>query len=392
MKKFLALLISAAMIFALVSIPAAADGEVLIKAGTVNDVEPGEKVTVPISLEGDYTAHILTVDVHYDPANVTVGNGLNIKAGELLPEGYADANWLVTKTVDDTNGVAKFGLVIGADPTLPEEYQALTGSGVLFTVDFTVNENCTEDQTISLEIREFKYMPLGETSGTPIPYTTEDGAINLVDEPEPTEPEPTEPEPTEPEPTEPEPTEPEPVEGNKFVIGSQDDVEPGSEVTVPVNAVINDEAHILNAVIEYDADVLEVVDAVFGSLVAKKLEGAYTSIDYTTTPGKIYVVEVRARHRAHAAVGVIHDVVVVWIPVRIKLRHRGDAVRRRRDPRPAFRSRVPGAGIPGAHRSRQIAVSMAHGVPRCLRGWFATVRNERHFDSLGRCGRQILEG
>ena len=304
MKKFLALLISAAMIFALVSIPAAADGEVLIKAGTVNDVEPGDKVTVPITLEGDYTAHIITVDVHYDPANVTVGNSLNIKAGELLPEGYADASWMVTKTVDDTNGIAKFGLVIGADPTLPDEYQALTGSGVLFTVDFTVNENCTENQTISLEIREFKYMPRGETSGTPIPCTTEDGAINLVDEPEPTEPEPTEPEPTEPEPTEPEPTEPEPtepeptepeptepepVEGNKFVIGSQDDVEPGSEVTVPVNAVINDEAHILNAVIEYDADVLEVVDAVFGSLVAKKLEGAYTSIDYTTTPGKIYV-------------------------------------------------------------------------------------------------------
>ena len=293
MKKFLALLISAAMIFALVAIPAAADGEVQFTVDTVTDVTPGDVVEVPIEVDGEYEAHILTIEVHYNADYLTIEKKSDIKNGSIFPSGddAEEAEWTILKDIE-TPGVAKLGIIC------PHDDYPITGSGTLCSIKFTVSEDCTEDQPLELIIQEFKYMPEGATTGDPIPYTVENGAIELVDEPEPTEPEPTEPEPTEPEPTEPEPTEPEPTEPeptepgeeyNTFVVGSQDDVEPGSEVVVPVDAVIIDEAHILNAVIDYDADVLEVVDVEFGSLLASKIEGAFTTIDYETTPGKIYI-------------------------------------------------------------------------------------------------------
>ena len=289
MKKFLALLISAAMIFALVAIPAAADGEVQITVATVNDVEPGTDVEVPVTIEGDYEAHILTLFVNYDPENLSIEKKSDIKNGDLFPSGddAEEAEWAVIKDIDSVPGQAKLGIIC------PHGDYPITGSGSICKIKFHVSENCTENQTLTLQVSEFKNMPEGSTTANPIPYVGTDGAINLHQddpqptEPTPTEPTPTEPTPTEPTPTEPTPTEPAPVEGNQITIGSKDNVKPGDEVTVPVEAVFNDEAHILNAVIDYDADVLTLVDAELGEFITG-IEGAFTSVD-TETPGKIYL-------------------------------------------------------------------------------------------------------
>ena len=269
MKKFLALLISAAMIFALVSIPAAADGEVQITVATINDVEPGTDVEVPVTIEGDYEAHILTLYVNYDPENLSIEKKSDIKNGDLFPSGddAEEAEWAVIKDIDSVPGQAKLGIIC------PHGDYPITGSGSICKIKFHVSENCTENQTLTLQVSEFKNMPEGSTTATPIPYVGTNGAINLHQD--------------EPQPTEPEPTEPEPVEGNQITIGSKDNVKPGDEVTVPVEAVFNDEAHILNAVIDYDADVLTLVDAELGEFITG-IEGAFTSVD-TETPGKIYI-------------------------------------------------------------------------------------------------------
>ena len=179
MKKFLALLISVAMVFGLVAFPVSAEGEVSITVATVDDVQPGATVTLPVTLEGDYSAHIITVDVTYDPANLTIAGPAKLRAGDLFPEDYADYGWATVKNVNNDTGVAKFGLMIAGDPSYPEEYQALSGSGTFITIEFQVNENCNTNQPVTLTVREFKYMPLGQTSGTPIPYIVTNGAVNI---------------------------------------------------------------------------------------------------------------------------------------------------------------------------------------------------------------------
>ena len=125
MKKFLALLISAAMIFALVAIPAAADGEVQITVATVNDVEPGTDVEVPVTIEGDYEAHILTLFVNYDPENLSIEKKSDIKNGDLFPSGddAEEAEWAVIKDIDSVPGQAKLGIIC------PHGDYPITGSG-----------------------------------------------------------------------------------------------------------------------------------------------------------------------------------------------------------------------------------------------------------------------
>ena len=296
MKKFLALLISVAMVFGLVAFPVSAEGEVSITVATVDDVQPGATVTLPITLEGDYSAHIITVDVNYDPANLTIAGPAKLRAGDLFPEDYADYGWATVKNVNNDTGVAKFGLMIAGDPSYPEEYQALSGNGTFLTIEFQVNENCNTNQPVTLTVREFKYMPLGQTSGTPIPYIVTNGAVNIEGAVDPTPAPTAEPtavptavptaEPTAVPPTQPpvEPTEP-PVDVNEatITVGSALEVEGNTEVTIPVTVEGNYMADTFNAVLTYDPNLVEVVSVTAGSVIP---EGSYIVID-TETPGTI---------------------------------------------------------------------------------------------------------
>ncbi len=275
MKKFLALLISVAMVVALVAIPAAAEGEVAFTVATVNDVTPGTDVMVPVTLEGDYEAHIITIELHYDPENLSIEKKADIQSGDLIPADAADLGWLIVKDISNP-GVAKLGIIISEDP--------MTGNGTLCNVKFHVNENCTENQPIELVVKEFKYMPLGETIGTDIPYVGTNGAINLA------EVTPTEPpvDPTDPpvDPTDPpvDPTEPPVTEGAVFTMESKDGVEPGSQITLDFTVEGDYAAHTFYGSLEYDTNVLEVVDVTMGDAIP---DDAFSVIDFETVPGSI---------------------------------------------------------------------------------------------------------
>ncbi len=103
MKKFLALLISVALVMALFAIPAAAEGEVVFTASTVDDVEPGSDVTISVDLTGaDYEAHTLYVILEYDNAMLTA---TSIDRGEVLTNAMLDlgAQVVLNCTTPDAN-------------------------------------------------------------------------------------------------------------------------------------------------------------------------------------------------------------------------------------------------------------------------------------------------
>ena len=222
MKKFLALLISVAMVLALVAIPAAAEGEVVFTVATVNDVNPGDTVQVPITVSnmGDNEAHTLVSHLYYNADMLTVNNVAN---GPLLSGVTPIIDW-TTNTGDVAIGI--LGIMGG-----------MTGDGVLCTVEFTVNENCTTDQPLDYEVEQFYNNPLGGEA-TEIPAVAVDGAININGAvPPPTEVPPTEVPPTEVPPTEVPPTEVPPTEvpptnppaGDDFIVGYYFETDPEDE-------------------------------------------------------------------------------------------------------------------------------------------------------------------
>ena len=170
MKKFFAALLSVMMVLSLVSIPVQAEGEVVFTCATVTDVTPGDTVSVPVTLEGsNFTAHTLNMYVEYDTELLTLNSAT---------EGSAISG-ATMKLLDTTSepGKVKLGLLYATT--------GLTAGGELFTMNFTVSENATENIPLTVVVTEFNEVPVGGNE-TPVPFTTVDGAIELnVPEPPP---------------------------------------------------------------------------------------------------------------------------------------------------------------------------------------------------------------
>ena len=283
MKKFIALLIAAAMVCCLVAVPASAEAMVTFTAGTVNDVEPGQTVSIPVSITSTeaYEAHVLRLHVLYNPEYVTV---TGMTPGEVWNAMPMDA----TKIADYTTLSGDVALGFLCVTT------GVTATGTFVNINFKVKDNCTENQPISLSVEEFTYSPL---SGgiTNIPFTLVPGAINLkTSEPEPTEPpvQPTEPpvQPTEPpvQPTEPpvEPTEPAEMSAN-FTVTPKTVAADGSTITVQLAVTGNFDAHTLNLTLDYDTAALTFVSAAPGAALQAAPMDAAVIIDGETIPGSV---------------------------------------------------------------------------------------------------------
>ncbi len=176
MKRFLALILSAAMLLCLVAVPASAEGEVTFTATTVSDVNPGDTVSVDIVIGGaDYEAHTMTMNVYYDPDCLTVMSLTNGPAMDELPSGAVPVFDYTTEP-----GNVALGYMCMTD--------GFTAHGTFVTISFLVDENCTEDQTIEVSVSGLFYSPLNGDS-TSVPFATVNGAIELAEaEPDPTDP------------------------------------------------------------------------------------------------------------------------------------------------------------------------------------------------------------
>ena len=130
---------------------------------------PGTDVSVAFTVEGVYEAHALTAFVRYDTNMLSVvGNG--IVQGNIWQNMIAGGGTIVADAVTRPGQVPFMAIM----PTNP-----FSGSGTIFTMNFHVNESVELGTVIplELEIREFYYMPVQQTSPTLIPFTSDNGSI-----------------------------------------------------------------------------------------------------------------------------------------------------------------------------------------------------------------------
>ena len=174
MKKIFAMLLSVAIILSTITIPAYAetgsptDNDVVFSVENVT-AAPGTDVSVAFNIEGEYESHALTAFVRYDTNMLSVvGNG--IVQGNIWQNMIAGGGTIVADAVTRPGQVPFMAIM----PTNP-----FSGSGTIFTMNFHVNESVELGTVIplELEIREFYYMPVQQTSPTLIPFTSDNGSI-----------------------------------------------------------------------------------------------------------------------------------------------------------------------------------------------------------------------
>ena len=174
MKKLFAMLLSVAVILSTITIPAYAetgsptDNDVVFSVENVT-AAPGTDVSVAFIIEGEYESHALTAFVRYDTNMLSVvGNG--IAQGNIWQNMIAGGGTIVADAVTRPGQVPFMAIM----PTNP-----FSGSGTIFTMNFHVNESVELGTVIplELEIREFYYMPVQQTSPTLIPFTSDNGSI-----------------------------------------------------------------------------------------------------------------------------------------------------------------------------------------------------------------------
>ena len=174
MKKLFAMLLSVAIILSTLTIPAYAETGSPTDNNVVFSVEnvtaaPGTDVSVAFNIEGEYESHALTAFVRYDTNMLSVvGNG--IVQGNIWQNMIAGGGTIVADAVTRPGQVPFMAIM----PTNP-----FSGSGTIFTMNFHVNESVELGTVIplELEIREFYYMPVQQTSPTLIPFTSDNGSI-----------------------------------------------------------------------------------------------------------------------------------------------------------------------------------------------------------------------
>ena len=174
MKKLFAMLLSVAIILSTITIPAYAetgsptDNDVVFSVENVT-AAPGTDVSVAFNIEGEYESHALTAFVRYDTNMLSVaGNG--IAQGNIWQNMIGNGGTVVADAVTRPGQVPFMAIM----PTNP-----FSGNGTIFTMNFHVNESVELGTVIplELEIREFYYMPVQQTSPTLIPFTSDNGSI-----------------------------------------------------------------------------------------------------------------------------------------------------------------------------------------------------------------------
>ena len=174
MKKLFAMLLSVAIVLSTITIPAYAetgsptDNDVVFSVENVT-AAPGTDVSVAFNIEGEYESHALTAFVRYDTNMLSVvGNG--IAQGNIWQNMIAGGGTIVADAVTRPGQVPFMAIM----PTNP-----FSGNGTIFTMNFHVNESVELGTVIplELEIREFYYMPVQQTSPTLIPFTSDNGSI-----------------------------------------------------------------------------------------------------------------------------------------------------------------------------------------------------------------------
>ena len=164
MKRILTAFVAAAMLLALIAVPAGAVGNARFTLTGPSSARPGDTITVTLNISGNYSAHALDMLIYFDNTSFRFKNAEN---GSAL-NGLTGA-WPLSGLHKDGNAVS-FGVLMMTDP--------MKVQGELLKMNFEVLSTASPRPTFTIGVNKFSNLPVGG-SETPIPYTTSDLTVSI---------------------------------------------------------------------------------------------------------------------------------------------------------------------------------------------------------------------
>ena len=149
-----------------------APGDVIFSVGGVHYVAAGSQVSVDLTIDGEYEANGMNIWVQYDAEKLTLNS---VDEGEIM-KAIKDLGGMNILDFQSIPGSVRLGSMLPTDP--------VSGSGKIFTMNFTVAEGLEDGTEMPIEIlvKEFFNMPVGGEN-TPIAFFAENGSIIVGSEP-----------------------------------------------------------------------------------------------------------------------------------------------------------------------------------------------------------------
>ena len=150
-----------------------APGDVIFSVGGVHYVAAGSQVSVDLTIDGEYEANGMNIWVQYDAEKLTLNS---VDEGEIM-KAIKDLGGMNILDFQSIPGSVRLGSMLPRDP--------VSGSGKIFTMNFTVAEGLEDGTEMPIEIlvKEFFNMPVGEQENTPIAFFAENGSIVVGEAP-----------------------------------------------------------------------------------------------------------------------------------------------------------------------------------------------------------------
>ena len=149
-----------------------APGDVIFSVGGVHYVAAGSQVSVDLTIDGEYEANGMNIWVQYDAEKLALNS---VDEGEIM-KAIKDLGGMNILDFQSIPGSVRLGSMLPTDP--------VSGSGKIFTMNFTVAEGLEDGTEMPIEIlvKEFFNMPVGGEN-TPIAFFAENGSIVVGSEP-----------------------------------------------------------------------------------------------------------------------------------------------------------------------------------------------------------------
>ena len=136
------------------------------------DEKLGSQVSVDLTINGEYEANGMNIWVQYDAEKLTLNS---VDEGEIM-KAIKDLGGMNILDFQSIPGSVRLGSMLPTDP--------VSGSGKIFTMNFTVAEGLEDGTEMPIEIlvKEFFNMPVGGEN-TPIAFFAENGSIVVGEAP-----------------------------------------------------------------------------------------------------------------------------------------------------------------------------------------------------------------
>lgn len=159
MKKYLAAILAAILVFAVMAFPALADSVKLTLTGP-GSVAAGDTAVVKLSIEGSYKASVVNLMIEFDK---TAFSFEGYEFGSAGSE-YSNKGICFCELTADGSAVS-FGAMFSTDP--------ISAEGELVSLTFRALSGASSTEQFTVKVEELGYMPVNATTATDIDYTAE---------------------------------------------------------------------------------------------------------------------------------------------------------------------------------------------------------------------------